>query len=68
MLVLSRKTDEKIVLRDRTTGQIIGEVVLVEIRRGCKVRLGFAGFSDDVEILRGELDGKRKRAGVNEAV
>lgn len=53
MLVLSRHRDERIVLYDRQTLRIIGEVCLVEIR-GDKARLGF-DFPDDIGCDRQEV-------------
>jgi len=57
MLVLSRKTNESIILRDLTTG----EEVKVQVNRvtGQTVRLGFEA-SDNIQILRQELDDAQK--------
>ena len=53
MLVLSRKSHEEIILRERSTGREIGRVVLVE-QRANGARLGFE-FGREIEILRAEL-------------
>jgi carbon storage regulator len=52
MLVLSRKRNERIRIRSKSTGQITW-LTLVEVR-GDKVRLGFQA-DDDVEIHRAEV-------------
>lgn len=55
MLVLSRKKNEAVILRDQD-GRVIGEVIVSEIRPG-KVQLGFRGFDLTVAIHRSELIG-----------
>ena len=60
MLVLSRKLNEKVVLTDRETGRLIGEVVVVAVDRG-KVRIGFE-FDRSVTINRQEVQDEANRA------
>jgi carbon storage regulator CsrA len=58
MLVLSRRKDEKIKIIDRKTGEVIVEILVVDIicanGRLCKTRLGFAA-SQDYGIHRDEV-------------
>ncbi len=61
MLVLTRDTDQKVNLYLTTPhGQkLLGSVMLVKVRRGGKVRLGFE-FGDEVQVLREEVGPPRK--------
>lgn len=52
MLVLSRDKDTGVILRDKTTGTVLGRVSLVRGNDG--TRLGFE-FPDNIEIVREEL-------------
>ena len=54
MLVLSRKINEDIILRDKGSGEFLGNIRIIDIR-GNKVRLGFDA-PDNVVIIRSELE------------
>lgn len=53
MLVLTRKTEEKIIVKDTSTGETVGVVQVVEITRG-RTRIGF-DFSRRYSIQREEV-------------
>ena len=62
-LVLARRVDQRLILRDLHTGEIIGTILVVEIASTRKIRLGLK-MRGDVEILREEIadEDTRKRA------
>jgi sRNA-binding carbon storage regulator CsrA len=62
-LVLARLVDQRLILRDLHTGEIIGTILVVEIASTRKIRLGLK-MRRDVEVLREEIadEDTRKRA------
>jgi sRNA-binding carbon storage regulator CsrA len=60
MLVISRVTNESVIIWDRLSGEELGTVQLVAIR-GKKIRLGFQ-FQDWIGIVRKEAREKKDEA------
>lgn len=54
MLVLSRKSGESLILRDRQTGRKVGEIMIVEVH-GRRAKLSI-DLPDSVRVLRAEID------------
>lgn len=54
MLVLARKRNQGVTLRDKHSGEILGTVIVSAIR-GDQVRLGF-DFPRHIEVMREEID------------
>lgn len=59
MLVLSRLMNERIEVMDEETGELIGSLVIVEVR-GPKVRLGF-DFKRRYSLTRDNAKGKKPK-------
>jgi len=62
-LVLARLVNQRLILRDLHTGEIIGTILVVEIASTRKISLGLK-MRRDVEVLREEIadEDTRKRA------
>ena len=58
MLILSRKEFEKLILRNRETGEFIAEVSVARIA-GNRVNIGIEA-PDHVRVVRGELKPEKK--------
>lgn len=60
MLVLTRKPDERVIIADKQTGEVICTVMLTRIQRKYgEVRLGFEA-DDNIDIWREEIWLKRQ--------
>ena len=56
MLILTRKKDQRIILRTRDEGEVIAEIMICGIEhRGARVKVGISADEESVQIVRAEL-------------
>ena len=54
MLILTRKKDQRLILRKRDTGELIADVMICSIEHGSMVKVGITA-GEEVQIVRAEL-------------